>query len=224
MPTALLSFLHAAAFEDGYDHGVDLVLDSISSSAVRRKASAAFLGGDWTQSRMPAVRTAFTKLPEKEQTPEGEEKGIICGVATGDGHSDGRITCGIPMYREHQSGAPFILPLYMQPAATTGGGGGGGGGGGASTVEAAISGRLRQEALMLMKRFLDVAPPEAPALPGGGGMYYPVPDKKTPGGIAIVSNGTAVPLPPDLGPSLPKFGNYQPTSGEVPVMGAGANM
>mmetsp|Transcript_68601 Transcript_68601/g.113578 ORF Transcript_68601/g.113578 Transcript_68601/m.113578 type:complete len:222 (-) Transcript_68601:22-687(-) len=128
MPTALLSFLHAAAFEDGYDHGVDLVLDSISSSAVRRKASAAFLGGDWTQSRMPAVRTAFTKLPEKEQTPEGEEKGIICGVATGDGHSDGRITCGIPMYREHQSGAPFILPLYMQPAATTGGGGGGGGG------------------------------------------------------------------------------------------------
>merc|ERR1712217_971250 len=50
---------------------------------------------------------------------EGEEKpekhGLICGVSAGDGHGDGRVTCGIPMYRDKQTRAPYILPLYSQP-------------------------------------------------------------------------------------------------------------
>merc|ERR1719265_992549 len=116
------------------------------------------------------------------------------------------------MFREHQSGAPFILPLYMQPQASSGSGGGGAAargassaGGAADIMEAKISGELRQEALLLLKRFLDSAPDNAPTLPGGGGLYYPVPDKKTPGGISVVSTGVRVPLPPDLGPALPSF-------------------
>jgi len=163
-----------------------------------------------------------TKLPDKKENSAGtnpppDDKGIICGVATGDGHSDGRITCGIPMFREHQSGAPFILPLYMQPNESGGGGGGGGGSasGAADVMSAKISGELRQEALLLLKRFLDSAPDNAPAAGGGGGLYYPVPDKKTPQGIAIVSTGVQVPLPPDLGPALPDFGAMPPQTGGI---------
>merc|ERR1719456_1856568 len=117
------------------------------------------------------------KLPEKKENAAGtnpptDEKGIICGVSTGDGHSDGRISCGIPMFREHQSGAPFILPLYMQPKAPKDAGGGGAEGAGGSSssagsaadvMEAKVSGELRQEALVLLKRFLDSAP-DAPTL------------------------------------------------------------
>merc|ERR1719424_91091 len=110
----------------------------------------------------------------------------------------------------------------MQPQAQQPGGGGGGGGGGGSSassaadvMEAKISGELRQEALLLLKRFLDSAPDNAPTLGGGGGMFYPVPDKKTPAGISIVSTGVQVPLPPDLGPALPSFGAMPPQSGGI---------
>lgn len=118
-------------------------------------------------------------------------QGLICGVSAG-GDKDGRIACGIPMHRDEQTGAPYIVPLYMQPPATGGGGGAAGVAGkqdaAAARLEATVSARIRQEGLELLSRFLDAAPDAKPA-PAPAGVY-PVPGRALPGGLQVV---------PDLG-------------------------
>jgi len=46
-----------------------------------------------------------------DQAGVAHNKGIICGVSAGQG----AISCGIPVNTDHQTGAPFIIPLYTPP-------------------------------------------------------------------------------------------------------------
>eukprot|EP00927_Polykrikos_kofoidii_P069006 TRINITY_DN64391_c0_g1_i1.p1 TRINITY_DN64391_c0_g1~~TRINITY_DN64391_c0_g1_i1.p1 ORF type:complete len:154 (-),score=23.30 TRINITY_DN64391_c0_g1_i1:120-581(-) len=81
-------------------------------------------------------------------------KGIICGVSVGDkSNGGGKITCGLPIYNDKSTGAPYVMPLYTQsarsePASAS-----------ASSTQAELfeaqaSVKLRQEALELLKQFL----------------------------------------------------------------------
>lgn len=156
---------------------------------------------------------------------------MTCGISSGpDGGS--QVTCGVPMYRDKATGAPYIMPLCTEPtrpakvagdATTTG-----------STmvfsnpqaeaeaaraqmVEAASSARIRSEALSLLRGFLDAAPPQtAPNTPSGfflkgpgapSKVFYPIPSKTSPTGIEVV---------PDVGP----LGEPTP---DIPGLAPGAN-
>lgn len=183
----------------------------------------------------------YQDLDDREEEAaenEMEEKSehlthMTCGISSGpDGGS--QVTCGVPMYRDKATGAPYIMPLYTEPtkapakaAASTGTTG--------STmvfsspqaeaeaaraqmVEAASSARIRSDALNLLRGFLDAAPPpvaqnNTPSgffLKGPGApskVFYPIPSKTSPTGIEVV---------PDVGP----LGEPTP---EVPGLAPGAN-
>lgn len=135
------------------------------------------------EAELPALRTRPAgTVPEKQG-----RRSIICGVSTGEGGADGRIICGIPVRRDKLTGAPYVMPLYVQPPAR-----GSRPSGAAETtdleaqrMQAAASVRLRQQALELLARFLDVAP-----APGGDvAGVYPVPSKAAPAGLELVDTG-----------------------------------
>mmetsp|Transcript_104584 Transcript_104584/g.337248 ORF Transcript_104584/g.337248 Transcript_104584/m.337248 type:complete len:197 (-) Transcript_104584:52-642(-) len=171
---------------------------------------AARPGSEWTTCKTvfasESSRAAHKKAASAEgpsgQAAEPNKHGLICGVSVGDGHSNGHISCGIPMYRDKTTSAPYILPLYTQPAPAAKSGATSGA---AAAMEVAASARLRQDALQLLKRFLDAAPASdtgsvGPDLPEGV-MAYPIPSKRVPGSVEVVPDlgpiGTA---PPVLGP------------------------
>lgn len=154
-------------------------------------------------------------------TVEGDaaktDSGIVCGVEAGQAGEGkvgrGRVTCGIPLL-DDKSGLRMIKPLYSQPFV-----------GPASmpslqqvplsnspalSPEAAVSLRLRYEALRLLSKFLSdddtpagaLPPSGLPALPpmpglpvlpavGSGSaqsrLYYPAPSPQDPGGVVIAS-------------------------------------
>lgn len=143
------------------------------------------------------------------------DSGIVCGVESGKAGEGtlgrGRVTCGIPL-REDKSGLRMIKPLYTQPFV-----------GPASTpslqqvplsnspalsAEAAVSLRLRYEALRLLAKFLSdddtptgaLPPAGLPALPPVPGLpnlpvagkgaaqsrlYYPAPSTQDPSGVVV---------------------------------------
>eukprot|EP00933_Yihiella_yeosuensis_P034726 TRINITY_DN28208_c0_g1_i1.p1 TRINITY_DN28208_c0_g1~~TRINITY_DN28208_c0_g1_i1.p1 ORF type:complete len:224 (-),score=33.15 TRINITY_DN28208_c0_g1_i1:104-775(-) len=157
--------------------------------------------------------SSFTaaKTQAADQT-QGNKQGLICGVsATAENGSGGRISCGLPMYRDKETGAPYIVPLYSEPESRPGRGSA------PTQAEAAASAastKLRRDALELLRRFLDSTPagagtevsdaaegtsspgPLVPTVPSGlpsgmgQGLYYPVPNRNVPNGVEVV---------PDLG-------------------------
>lgn len=156
---------------------------------------------------------------------------MTCGISSGDGGS--QVTCGVPMYRDKATGAPYIMPLYTEPTRPAKAAGTGTTGttstmvfsspqaeaeaARAQMVEAASSARIRSDALDLLRGFLDAAPPPtAPNTPSGfflkgpgapSKVFYPIPSKTSPTGIEVV---------PDVGP----LGEPTP---EVPGLAPGAN-
>lgn len=196
------------------------------ATAIAPASWSCLSGGDGAEGRWQHALEASrwpsgfveAELPIKSGRPAGtnpspqDKHGLICGVSAGDG----RIACGIPMYRDKQTSAPYIMPLYTQPLAAPSKSVAEAVDPVASRMEAAASVRLRQEALDLLRRFLDAAPavgsPPPQPLPGtpatspnlprpGGGMYYPVPSKKAPAGIQLAAI--------DLGP----ISRSRPTAG-----------
>lgn len=92
------------------------------------------------------------------------------------------------MYRDKKTGAPYIVPLFTQPGQSQS----------ANrpiivlanNSSGATSARLREEALGLLRRFLDAAPGAGHEARGGAGAY-PVP-----GGGQGAGGMEEVPLPP----------------------------
>mmetsp|Transcript_31712 Transcript_31712/g.62296 ORF Transcript_31712/g.62296 Transcript_31712/m.62296 type:complete len:151 (+) Transcript_31712:53-505(+) len=110
---------------------------------------------------------------------------IVCGVSAGNGvNNAGQITCGIVQSRDPKTGAPFVVPLYQQPPTTEAA---------KSPMEVAVSARIRQEALELLKRFLDRSPASksatTPPMPTGA---YPVPNAQVPGWMETVPDVGAI--------------------------------
>ncbi|CAK9116384.1 unnamed protein product [Durusdinium trenchii] len=156
---------------------------------------------------------------EEEAAEEMEEKSehlthMVCGISSGaDGGS--QVTCGVPMYRDKATGAPYIMPLYTEPMRPKGAAGSSGAPGSvtfsspqaeaeaarAQMLEASSSARIRSDALNLLRGFLDSAPPATPPSPASGfffkgpgapsKVFYPIPSKTSPTGIEVV---------PDVGP------------------------
>lgn len=180
----------------------------------------------------------------------GHKRKIICGTSA----ADGKVACGIPMYRDPETDAPYILPIYVsqrtpKPKQNLACGMSADGGGFACGMpvfndqetqipvvlpmfgrppyrppvdpylpygvppsylqEAHDSMMLRKDALDLLRRFLDASDNDAVPLapdttigPGslGSGLAYPVPSKKVPGGVQVVSTGAAALTPVVAGP------------------------
>jgi len=162
--------------------------------------------------------TAIVKIPRNGDyiDKDPKETSVVCGVEPGDG----KIACGIPLYKDEKTGAPFILPIYRTPkdegqTQTSFGGHAPIQGASGSTLglESGIvtsqmsqagavaeakakllkvqtAAKLKEEAMTLLKRFLDVAPPTPVAQvskAGGSALYYPAPDRTAPGGVVVVS-------------------------------------
>lgn len=116
-------------------------------------------------------------------------RSLLCGIAADEAGGEGRVICGIPLRRDRQTGAPYVVPLYEQPRTGVVNSPGSTADAAAQRMQAAVSARLRQQALELLSRFLDAAPVDvasgidAPTLAPG---MYPVPSKVAPAGMDIV--------------------------------------
>eukprot|EP00930_Biecheleria_cincta_P103328 TRINITY_DN95280_c0_g1_i1.p1 TRINITY_DN95280_c0_g1~~TRINITY_DN95280_c0_g1_i1.p1 ORF type:complete len:224 (+),score=39.37 TRINITY_DN95280_c0_g1_i1:89-760(+) len=159
--------------------------------------------GTW---RSPQQRTAFQEEGGLQgQLPETGSKltHMVCGVSAG-ASGGSQISCGVPMYKDAATGAPYIMPLFTQPRVDRRGGAAAaaaltGPAAKAQLLEAAASAQIRSEAMSLLRGFLNSAPPApAGASPSGflgaapaSNIYYPIPSKPVPTGIEIV---------PDVGP------------------------
>lgn len=143
----------------------------------------------------------FNKKPDRKA-------GIICGISTSNSHMDGQVTCGVPLYRNHETGEQFIMPLFLQPQKVSRGF--------KTDADQVASEQLQKEALELLKKFLGPTTSEstpesksdsfceqgmctkqAQPIPDFGGdghvTVYPIPDPKSTEGYLRV---------PDLGPPL----------------------
>ncbi|CAE7613475.1 unnamed protein product [Symbiodinium sp. KB8] len=161
------------------------------------------------------------EVAEEDDMEENSEhlSHMTCGISSG-AEGGSQVTCGVPMYRDKATGAPYIMPLYTEPVGPKAGLSSSekaGAGGGAPVVfsspaaeaeaaraqmmEAAASTRIRTEAMNLLRGFLDNAPaPPATSSPSGflfkgpgmpSKLFYPIPSKTSPSGIEVV---------PDIGP------------------------
>eukprot|EP00434_Breviolum_minutum_P001174 symbB.v1.2.001026.t1/scaffold52.1/size380577/16 len=179
--------------------------------------------GDYGQGNMTNMQNQELDDREEEAAENDmEEKSehlthMTCGISSGaDGGS--QVTCGVPMYRDKATGAPYIMPLYTEPmkagAKATQPASGStmvfsspqaeAEAARAQMVEASSSARIRSDALNLLRGFLDNAPAPTSAAPGGAPsgfffkgpgapskVFYPIPSKTSPTGIEVV---------PDVGP------------------------
>ncbi|CAJ1407587.1 unnamed protein product [Effrenium voratum] len=189
---------------------------------------------DYMQQNYQDVDMKEEEAAEDEMEEKSEHLShMVCGISSG-AEGGSQVTCGVPMYRDKATGAPYIMPLYtepMGPKGTAAERAGAAGGVGSTVVfnspqaeaeaaraqmmEAAASTRIRGEALNLLRGFLDNAPPPTPPTPPSGFLFkgpgapskvfYPIPSKVSPTGIEVV---------PDIGP----LGEPTP---DVPSMGLG---